>query len=229
MADPSAASPPERLDRFVARAGVGRFAGTRARACWVRGMAHVSIELPRFLLRDSEETDRGTFVSHQRDPRGVALYSLDPGDARRAENLFDPFRKWRRERPRSDFQLGMFDRRTAGLCGRAGLRGADGDEAVLGIKLAPNGWGRFGPALDATAALLGFGFERLRLCRVVGSTASGNRRVEKLARRFGARPIAQREGPEWTRARGWREVDWALNREEWERARPSGTSTMRFG
>jgi ribosomal-protein-alanine N-acetyltransferase len=56
----------------------------------------------------------------------------------------------------------------------------------------------------------------LNLTTIVGDTASGNRRVEKLARWFGAEIVAEREGPAWMRARGWREVDWALQRPKWE-------------
>ena len=185
------------------------------------GMTAVRIEMPRFLLRDFEEADRGTFVAYQTDPRYAALYDLDPDDKRRMEELFDLFVAWQRASPRSNFQLGLFDRRTGKLCGCAGLRGVGAEEAVFGIELAPSEWGRFALALDATAALLAFGFDALELSRVAGSTASGNRRVERLARRFGAEAIARREGPVWMRARGWQEVDWLLDRGGWEKARPT--------
>jgi hypothetical protein len=45
-----------------------------------------------------------------------------------------------------------------------------------------------------------------------------NKRVEKLARWFGARVVAQRPGPAWMQVRGWQEVDWALGRTEWTEA-----------
>ena len=64
-------------------------------------------------------------------------------------------------------------------------------------------------------ALADYGFDTLGLGRIVGSTASGNRRVTKLANWFGAQIVASREGPAWMTARGWKEVDWALNREDW--------------
>lgn len=180
-------------------------------------MGPVLIEHPRFLLRDFEAEDRDAFVDYQLDPRYLALYDLDPRDTRRAHDLFDLFREWQRARPRTHFQLGIFERSTGRLCGCAGVRGTEGDESTIGIELAPRYWGRFALALDATAALLAFGFERLHLRRVVGSTASGNGRVEKLARWFGGRRVAEREGDDWMRARGWREVDWAVSREDWQR------------
>jgi ribosomal-protein-alanine N-acetyltransferase len=66
-----------------------------------------------------------------------------------------------------------------------------------------------------SSALLTFGFDTLKLQRVVGSTASGNDRVTKLARWFGAREGTVGEGSAWMRARGWREVEWVIDRADW--------------
>jgi RimJ/RimL family protein N-acetyltransferase len=70
-------------------------------------------------------------------------------------------------------------------------------------------------ALDVAGALVDHGFRELGLDRIVGNTASGNWRVERLAQWFGARVVARRPGPGWMAARGWQEVDWSLLREEW--------------
>jgi len=181
-------------------------------------MTPVLIDLSRFLLRDFGESDRGEFVSYQADPRYLALYDLDGGDARRAQDLFDRFLEWQATNPRANIQLGIFDRRTGGLCGCAGLRDIGDGTAVLGIELAPEQWGRFGTALDVTTALLDYGFSALGLDTILGSTASGNARVAKLARWFGASIVAERDGPTWMTARGWREVDWAVGRNAWRDA-----------
>ncbi len=90
---------------------------------------------------------------------------------------------------------------------------------MLGIELTPDDWGRYRLAIEAAAALIDFGFDVLDLQILIGSTASGNVRVEKLARWFGADLVAQRPGPEWMAARGWSEVDWALTREGWARSK----------
>lgn len=181
-------------------------------------MRPVLIDLPRFLLRDFREADRDAFISYQHDPRYLHLYDFEPDDARRAENLFDLFLAWQGDEPRSNFQFGIFDRRNALLCGCAGLRKSNDNVAVLGIELAPSEWGRFRLALDAAAALLEYGFGTLGLDTIIGDTSSGNNRVEKLARWFGARIVARRAGPEWMQARGWQEVEWALGREDWEKS-----------
>ena len=182
-------------------------------------MQPVHIELPRFLLRDFTSADQAAFVAYQMDPRYLGLYDLSDSDPGRAERLFDRFVEWQNEEPRRNFQIGVFDLATGRLLGCAGLRQKDDDLAVFGIELAPGEWGRFRLAIDVAAALMEHGFRTLDLQTITGETASGNRRVEKLARFFGAEIVARRPGPAWMRARGWQEVDWSLSRAAWERSR----------
>lgn len=166
------------------------------------------------------EADRAAFLSYQTDPRYRRLYDLDESYAEQASDLFSGFLAWQREIPRPNHQLGIFRHGTRRLCGCAGLRraGSSETEAVFGIELAPDDWGRYRLALDAASALIEFGFRDLRLACIVGRTASGNKRVERLAQWFGASVAAERQGAEWMRARNWVEVDWVLTRERWEAA-----------
>ena len=182
-------------------------------------MQPVLIELPRFLLRDFTSADRAAFVAYQMDPRYLDLYDLSGSDPGRAERLFDLFVEWQGGEPRRNFQIGVFDLATGRLLGCAGLRRTGDDIAVFGIELAPSEWGRFRIAIDVAAALMEHGFRTLGLQTIMGDTASGNRRVEKLARFFGAEITARRPGPDWMRMRGWQEVDWSLSRVAWERSR----------
>lgn len=170
----------------------------------------------RFLLRDFIEVDRPAFVAYQMDPRYLALYDYDAADVQRANDLFDRFEAWRQEIPRVNFQLGVFDRRTNELCGCAGLRKTTDATAILGIELAPAKWGHFALALDVATDLMNFGFGGLNLVTILGDTASGNKRVAKLAGWFGAKLIAEREGPHWMTQRGWHEVAWAVDKDPWE-------------
>jgi ribosomal-protein-alanine N-acetyltransferase len=175
------------------------------------------IETPRFLLRDFVEGDRPAFLRYQADPRYRHLYGIEEGHERLARELFGWFLSWQDETPRRRFQLGIFARCDDRLCGCAGLRldSSRDDQASLGIELTPEDWGRYRLALEVAAALVEFGFGSLKLNRIVGRTASGNTRVEKLARWFGAKPVAARPGPAWMALKGWSEVDWALSREGW--------------
>lgn len=177
---------------------------------------NVIIGTSRIILRDLTEADRAQFVSYQRDPRYLRLYDLDQNSSR-AEELFNLFIQWQAEIPRRNFQVGIFDAGSNRLCGVAGLRKPreDSDTAVLRLELAPCEWGRYRIAFDTVACLIEHGFGTLRLRTITGDTASGNKRVEKLARWFGAHVKERRNGPEWMRARGWDEVDWALDHDEW--------------
>ncbi|MGQ2956318.1 GNAT family N-acetyltransferase [Agrobacterium sp.] len=168
----------------------------------------------RFTLREFVETDRAAFITYQTDPRYRQLYDFDDNPERPSQ-LLNLFLQWQREQPRLNIQLAICETATGKLLGSAGLRKVDNDAAVLGIELAPAEWGRFRLALDTCIVLLGYGFETLNLAAVVGSTASGNWRVEKLARRFGARVVARRSGPDWMQARRWQEVDWEITRDGW--------------
>ena len=178
-------------------------------------MPPLSITFRRILLRDLGDADRVPFIEYQRDPRYLRLYDFDD-ETERPAKLFDQFVEWQREKPRVNHQFGIFERATGRLLGCGGLRKVDDDVAVLGIELAPSEWGRFRLALDSATALIRHGFEVLSLSTIIGETASGNRRVEKLARWFGAEIVAQREGPNWMKARGWQEVDWAITRQNWQ-------------
>jgi ribosomal-protein-alanine N-acetyltransferase len=172
----------------------------------------------RFLLRDFSEVDRQPFIDYQVDPRYRRLYDLSEPDPVRANTLFDLFGEWRRQNPRQNYQVGIFDRIDSSLGGCAGLRRSGQSEhaAVLGLELSPNNWGRFGMAIECSGALLEHGFFTLNLDQIIGATASGNSRVEALALWFGASVVARREGPRWMKTRGWHEIDWALSRAAWE-------------
>jgi ribosomal-protein-alanine N-acetyltransferase len=175
------------------------------------------LETRRFVLRDFVEADRPAFLAYQMDARYRALYGFGEEHLQRANDLFDRFLGWQLDEPRANIQLGIFGRIDDRLCGCAGLRIAalQPGTATLGIELTPDDWGRFRVAIEVAGALAGYGFEVLNLNRIMGSTASGNVRIAKLAGWFGARIVATRPGPEWMAVQGWHEVDWALNREEW--------------
>jgi ribosomal-protein-alanine N-acetyltransferase len=170
----------------------------------------------RLLLRDFLASDRRAFVAYQLDPRYRRLYDLEENE-QHANGLFDRFLCWKDEIPRLNFQVGIFEFATGRLRGCAGLRRAEAEEgtAVLGIELAPEYWGRHRLAIEAVSALIEYGFSTLDLHAVIGYSGSGNKRVERLARWFGATIVARRTGPPWMVARGWSEVGWALKRDSW--------------
>lgn len=176
------------------------------------------LETPRLILRDFRDADLPAFQAYQADPRYRALRDLPEDGGAESRRLLAMFQAWQRTTPRRNWQVAILDRATGTLCGCVGLRteGQPPGDATLGIELAPDQWGRHGLAVEALAALLDFGFGVLRLERVLGETASGNHRVERLARWFGGTLAAQAGGPDWMARRGWTAVTWAITREGWE-------------
>ncbi|WP_201159780.1 GNAT family N-acetyltransferase [Rhodoplanes elegans] len=175
------------------------------------------VDTPRYRLRMFSEDDRLAFVAYQSDPRYLALYGPDSASPRHAHALFDRFLSWTEARG-PNRQVGVFDRRSGSLIGCAGLRreGMPARMAEFGLELAPDMWGRFAVAVEVTAAVLDFGFGESGLQTVIGTTASENRRVERIARWFGASVVERRTGPRWMTERGWDEVVWALTGDAWK-------------
>lgn len=179
------------------------------------------LQTARFILRDFTHDDRDAFVAYQMHPQYRALYD-HPDTAQTRETsrqLFDRFLGWQTETPRRNYQIGIFDRHDQGLIGCIGLRGKDMPDqtAAMGIELSPDHWGRYRLALEVSSMMIEHGFEKMGLVQIIGSTSSGNRRIAKLARLFGATLGDTREGAPWMQRRGWREIDWILDRENWRR------------
>lgn len=178
----------------------------------------MQLETARLVLRDFTPDDYAGFRDYQMDPRYRRLYDISNEDESQARALFSLFLEWQEERPRRNFQLGIFDRKDRNLrgCGGIRLKPEDPKTAVLGLELAPQFWGRFRLAIEAGERLAEFAFGDLGASQILSDTSSGNTRVAKIAEHYGAIIIAERPGPAWMRERGWTEVDWCLPRERWE-------------
>ena len=169
------------------------------------------------VLREYVDEDAAAFEAYQSDPRARQFYApaaVSPGEL---QALVSSFVHWAAEVPRRNWQLAIALREApATLVGSAGLRraGAPAGVAEFGLELAPAYWGQ-GYATEAARALLAFGFSSLRLEAVRGTTVSANTQVTQLVRRLGFRQVADRAGPAWLAARGWREVTWELRHEDW--------------
>jgi [ribosomal protein S5]-alanine N-acetyltransferase len=175
------------------------------------------VKTQRYIVRDFISSDWCDFSKYQNDARYRRLYDFTE-DNDRVSKLFSLFGTWKNDTPRENFQGGIFDQRTNGLCGCAGIRkkGLPAKTAILGIELTPDDWGRYKLALEVAVGLINYGFEELGLDMIIGDTSSGNTRIEKMARWFGAEIINERDGPEWMQNRGWKEVDWAISKESWQ-------------
>jgi RimJ/RimL family protein N-acetyltransferase len=111
------------------------------------------------------------------------------------------------------------------LVGCCGLRGMDSNgEMKLGIELAPPDWGRYAYAIEVGSALLDFGFSKLKLDQIAGSTVSANTRIAKLARWIGAEVV----GISPASNQGWSHIKWVLTKAQW-RLRNTRRSLLKAG
>jgi [ribosomal protein S5]-alanine N-acetyltransferase len=179
----------------------------------------MKITTKRFLLREFIDEDGPAFLAYQSDPRYAQFCAPEEVGADHARELLRHFREWAAEWPRRNSQLAISDiRNSQELLGCCGIRcdGYGSDQAEIGIELAPRYWGRYAYAIEIASALIDFGFTKLGLSEVRGVTISANSRVARLAHRYGFVAVGRRPGPEWTRARGWHQIEWQLTRKRWE-------------
>ena len=178
----------------------------------------MQIETPRFRLRDFLEDDRQCFVDYQMDPRYRNLYDFADSDATRANQLFNLFSDWREQDPRQNYQLGVFERRNSQLCGCAGLRQSGQPEGwqflvwschpIIGDDL---GWPSKSRLRCWNTAFPFSTSTRLSVPPRV-ATAVWHGSLTGSAQTI----VDYRDGPEWMKARGWKEVGWATSHSAWK-------------
>lgn len=169
----------------------------------------------RFVLRDFVADDLPAFEEYHADPRSSELYGPERDNPQLAAELVQLFMAWAVEEPRLNYQFAVA-RRDGPLIGCGGLRMRDAGpgSAELGVELAPAYWGRYGYATEIMKCLVDFGFDDLGLTRIFGSTVSANARIARLVSAFGAVSV-ERSTPAWMVAKGWRQIEWRIDREQW--------------
>jgi RimJ/RimL family protein N-acetyltransferase len=144
----------------------------------------VILETPRLLLREFDEADAAAFFMLGSHP-AITRYTGDPG-LTSIEHALEILRS----RTLADYQKHGFGRwacvlrTTNSVIGFAGLKYLDEREEVdIGYRLLPQYWRR-GLATEAGRAVLNFGFDQLRLERIIGlvdpRNAASVRVLEKL-------------------------------------------------
>jgi [ribosomal protein S5]-alanine N-acetyltransferase len=178
----------------------------------------MEIVTQRFLLRDFIPEDEPEFSAYRADPRYAEFCTAAEVTSSFSHELLQRFSQWATESPRRNYQLAIVARRSPQFIGSAGLRREANDSkwAELGIELAPQFWGRYAYAIEIAEALIEFGFRDLNLQEIRGISVSANRRVTRLAQRYGFRAIAMPPSPDWMRERGWHQIEWQLTRQTWK-------------
>jgi [ribosomal protein S5]-alanine N-acetyltransferase len=156
------------------------------------------LESERLLFRSHEAADLEAFCAMETDAEVRRYVGGAPRTREAAEERF-----WGRAMHPPDGRLAMWatvlkeDGRYVGRCGLYPhmVDGAKvADEAVLGFYLAREFWGR-GLATEAGRAFVHFGFDELKVARIVAAVAVGNAASVRVLEKLGFVLERQEEGP----------------------------------
>jgi len=146
------------------------------------------LQTERLILREFEPGDWPDVLAYQSDPLYLRYYPSDSPTPDGVRAFVRMFVDWRREQPRTRFQLAVVLRSEQRLIGTCGIRVNDTQlrEANIGYELDSRCWNR-GYATEAARAIVAFGFETLRLHRIwswcVAENAGSARVLEKVGMR----------------------------------------------
>ncbi len=169
----------------------------------------------RLVLRDFRQTDLPayqTLCSHSELRRFYPEEDTTPGEA---EQLLSMFIGWAAERPRTKFQLAI-QLPSATLIGSCGVRitSVEEKQATFGCELSPTHWGK-GYALEASRAVVSFGFAELDLHRIYAETNSENLAAIALAKKLGMRVEGELRENRWFRKRWSNTTVLSILESEW--------------
>jgi len=148
----------------------------------------MALHTPRLLLREFVESDAAEVNRYEADP-AVARYTTLG-----VRSLADSLEYIRaviadsRDRSRRIFDFALIQREHGRLIGRCGMKLSDAEpnEAMLWYVLTRSAWGA-GYAVEAARAVLGFGFEELRLHRIFVDVDPRNGASLRVAEKLGLR------------------------------------------
>ena len=141
----------------------------------------------RLVLRDFTADDVARLFEYQSYPLYLRHSEGDAPGLDDVRRLVERFRGWATESPRMSYQLAItLDGHLIGTCGVR--RDQDAAAAEFGCELDPDFWGH-GYAREASAAILAFARDALRVERIVARTRPDNRAAVRLAEDLGLRMV----------------------------------------
>lgn len=148
----------------------------------------MELHTENLVLRDFSPEDVQMILAYQTKPAYLEFYEGAAPTNEAVRQLVDTFRRWAAAEPRTKYQLAITQRgRVIGTCG---VRGTGGDDAEFGCELDPEFWGR-GYAHEVSRAIIDFGFETLRIQRLIARTVTRNARAVRLAEDLGFRRVGE--------------------------------------
>lgn len=177
----------------------------------------MQIRTERLLLRDFVESDWPAVLAYQSDPLYLRYNPWTERTEQDIRNFVETLISWQNEDPRFKFQLAIIlldENRLIGSCSLQKRR-FESQEAELGYEIASECWGQ-GFATEAARALLGFGFEELKLHRIWASCFSENEASARVMEKLGMRREGHLQENDWLKERWWDTLLYALLQREWK-------------
>lgn len=173
------------------------------------------IKTERLVLRDFKQTDLPAYQALCSHPDFQQFYSEEDAAPEKVKPLLNMFIGWSNEQPRNKFQLAI-ELPSETLIGSCGVRVTSVEEkqGTFGCELSQAHWGK-GYALEASRAVINFGFSDLDLHRIYAETNSENLAAIALAKKLGLRVEGELRENKWFRERWQSSTILSILESEW--------------
>ena len=149
----------------------------------------IVLETERLLFREPEMQDLDAYCAMEMDPE---VRRFVGGYPRTREEAEQSFRKGRRQKGRLPFYAMLYKAENRYI-GRCGLHPVPGGAVGLGFYVAKAYWGR-GLATEAARVFVDYGFQELKLPRIISSVEVGNAASVRVLQKLGFRCVRREEG-----------------------------------
>ncbi len=171
----------------------------------------------RLVLREFEEDDWKAILAYQDDPLYLRYNPWSHRTEQDVRRFVQMFIDWSKEEVRRKYQLAITLRSEGKLIGNGGLRMSNHSswEADIGYELNSHYWGK-GYATEAAQALLTFGFNELRLHRIIAQCIAENSASAHVLEKIGMQYEGRFRQNEWMKGRWWDTLQYAILDYEWQ-------------
>lgn len=158
----------------------------------------------RLILREFLFNDWPAVLAYQQDHRYLEFYPFSTRIGSDAKEFVQWYLDEQTESPRNRVQLAVVLKETSELIGNAGVHRKPGNdwEADLDFEIAPEHW-RQGYATEATAALIEYGFNEMKLHRISASCIAENRASARVLSKLGTREEGRLRENKFFKGRWW--------------------------
>jgi RimJ/RimL family protein N-acetyltransferase len=178
----------------------------------------VKLETARLVIREREEGDLSAVMEYASDPETVKYLEWGPNTESQSREFISRCRASAAASPRDEYDLAVALRdggKVVGGC-RITVDSRGDRRASLGYVLSRGFWGQ-GYATEAVRALVGFGFESLKMHRIMATAHPDNRASGRVLEKVGFRYEGRRREDKLVRGE-WRDsLVFSMLEQDWEK------------